>query len=95
MSESKVVRVRSVKTKAAKKAAKLSLLKELSVTLNRACAENESNTSDFILAEYLLGCLEAYNKAVKKRDEWYGVHLEPGNSHLVGRKSPLASPITK
>lgn len=79
----RAIKIRSVKTKEAKKAAKLSLSKELEGVLNGACAENESNTPDFILAEYLLGCLEAYNKATKRRDKWYGVHLEPANSSFT------------
>lgn len=28
--------------------------------------------SDFILADYLVGCLDAYNEAVKSREKWYG-----------------------
>lgn len=31
--------------------------------------ENGSDTPDFILAEYLVSCLEAFDKAVKKRAE--------------------------
>ena len=50
--------------------------------INRVCAENESNTPDFILAEYLMSCLEAFDKATKMRDDWYGVHLEPGNTYF-------------
>jgi len=51
--------------------------------LNRRCAENESNTPDFLLAEYLIDCLKAYNKITQKRDKWYSVNLEPGNSHFI------------
>jgi len=49
--------------------------------INRCCAENESNTPDFILAEYLTGCLAAFDKAVGTRDRWYGIAPEPGWSH--------------
>jgi len=34
--------------------------------------ENESNTPDFILANYLGGCLRIYNEIVGLREEWYG-----------------------
>jgi hypothetical protein len=34
--------------------------------------ENESNTPDFILAEYLLRSLQAFNVAVVHREKWYG-----------------------
>ena len=47
--------------------------------INRYCAENGSNTPDFILAGYLMACLEAWNKAVNAREKWYD--REP---HLIG-----------
>jgi hypothetical protein len=34
--------------------------------------ENKSNTPDFILARYLVGCLEQFDLAVVQRDSWYG-----------------------
>ncbi len=40
--------------------------------INKACAENGSNTPDSILATYLLSCLEAFNAAVNVREEWFG-----------------------
>lgn len=46
---------------------KTSLQEDIEVAINRACAENESDTPDYILAEYLMDCLYAYNKAVNKR----------------------------
>jgi hypothetical protein len=50
---------------------------QLAVLLNSFFVENRSNTPDWILAEYLLACLAAYNKAVRARDEWYGIAPEP------------------
>jgi hypothetical protein len=38
--------------------------------------EDGSDTPDFILAQYLNGCLDAYNAALTKREAWYG--REPG-----------------
>jgi hypothetical protein len=46
--------------------------KELEGLINRTCQENGSDTPDFLLAEYLTGCLEVYGKTVKKRDNWHG-----------------------
>lgn len=46
--------------------------KELQHLLNRFSKENGSNTPDFILAEYLNNCLITYNKALQKRETWYG-----------------------
>lgn len=48
------------------------LAKELSAVLNRHSVENGSNTPDFILAQYLLGCLAAFETAVNAREKWYG-----------------------
>lgn len=44
----------------------------IAALLNSACAENESDTPDFILANYLIGCLTNFNKTVKARENWYG-----------------------
>lgn len=46
--------------------------RELQHLINRESAENGSHTPDFILAEYLEGCLRAFDAAVGARDRWYG-----------------------
>jgi hypothetical protein len=46
--------------------------KELEAIINRYSMENGSNTPDFMLAEYLVECLVAYNNITKKREKWYG-----------------------
>jgi hypothetical protein len=48
--------------------------------INRHSMENGSDTPDFILATYLCDCLEAFDKAAKHREAWYG----------RGNKSPIA-----
>lgn len=50
----------------------MSFRKELETAINRCSQENGSDTPDFILAEYLEGCLRAFDAAAKRRDEWYG-----------------------
>lgn len=45
---------------------------EIGSAINRACAENSSNTPDFILADYLVSCLAAFDRAVVARERWYG-----------------------
>lgn len=45
--------------------------RELSGLLNKYSLENKSNTPDFILARYMVKCLNAYNKAISKRDKWF------------------------
>ena len=60
--------------------------KDLERLLNATSQENASNTPDFILAEYLLGCLAAFNGAVKRREEWYG----RGRDALTTGAAPVA-----
>ena len=40
--------------------------------INRYSMESQSDTPDFILAEFILGCLATFANTAKKRDEWYG-----------------------
>jgi hypothetical protein len=40
--------------------------------INKHCIENESNTPDLILAEYLHACLTSFNIATRARERWYG-----------------------
>lgn len=49
----------------------ITLKKEIESAINRHCAENESNTPGFILAEYLMDCLTAFDKACNRRTVWY------------------------
>jgi len=50
----------------------MSLLSEIESAVNRHCADNESDTPDFILAAYICDCLAAFNRAVNMREAWYG-----------------------
>ena len=50
---------------------------ELAILINRCCQENASNTPDFILAQYLGACLDAWNAAVQQRETWYGRDATP------------------
>lgn len=47
----------------------------LKTLINSYSKENESDTPDFILAQYLAMCLYAYNETVKARDKWFGVDM--------------------
>jgi hypothetical protein len=44
---------------------------ELRHLLNKYCMENGGDTPDFVLSQYLFSCLEAFNTAVKMRDQWF------------------------
>lgn len=48
------------------------LKKEIETILNKASRENESNTPDFILAEYMMQCLNAAENLINNRESWYG-----------------------
>lgn len=45
--------------------------KDLTSLINRYSREHKSNTPDFILAEYMNGCLETFERIIARRDEWH------------------------
>lgn len=45
---------------------------ELAELINKYSRENGSNTPDFILAQYLADCLNAFDAMVNAREGWYG-----------------------
>ena len=47
------------------------LRSRIEFAINCESAENGSGTPDWILAEYLIDCLAAWDKAVQKREKWY------------------------
>ena len=54
----------------------LKFINELAEVINRHSKENDSNTPDFILAEYLVECLRNFSKTSRGREKWYGKSLE-------------------
>lgn len=50
---------------------KANFRQELEVLINRCSMENGSNTPDFILAQYLMDALEAYDKAAVARTKHF------------------------
>ncbi len=52
------------------------LISEIAGKINEVCRENDSNTPDFILGEYLVLCLESFELASNRREVWFGVHLD-------------------
>ena len=55
---------------------KTELEKKLEDSINSECRENDSNTPDFILSEFMMNCLDAFELASNKREVWFGVHLD-------------------
>lgn len=49
-----------------------SFREDLETLINRHSKENGSDTPDFILADYLIFCLNAFDQAVSAREKWYG-----------------------
>lgn len=66
---------------AAEEKKKPDFLKELTELINKYSLENGSNTSDWILAEYMRDCLEAYNRAVVKRNKVQYKEYEANINH--------------
>lgn len=54
-----------------KKERNMSLRDEIATALNRHSAENKSDTPDFILADYLMACLDAFDRATARRTNWH------------------------
>jgi hypothetical protein len=44
--------------------------------INSSCRENYSNTPDYILADFMVRCLQAFEIASNNREDWFGVHLD-------------------
>lgn len=45
---------------------------ELEALINKYSMENESDTPDFILAQYIGRCLDNWNQTTHQRDKWWG-----------------------
>ncbi len=55
---------------------KSKLEKDLAGLINSECREGDSNTPDFLLAEFMMNCLGAFELASNKREVFYGVRLD-------------------
>lgn len=44
----------------------------LTAIINQHSIENGSDTPDFLLAEFLTECLQAWDRSVQAREEWFG-----------------------
>lgn len=64
---------------------------ELEHAINRVSAENGSNTPDLILAEFLVSCLAAFDRAVQQRERWYGFAMHVAMPETITRPYPPQS----
>ena len=53
--------------------------KELIILINKYSLENTSNTPDFLLREYLMNCLDTYEKTTQQTTEWHQTSLVKNN----------------
>jgi hypothetical protein len=70
---------------------------ELERLINCHSVENGSNTPDFMLADYLMRCLENYEQTIDAREKWYGRPNESPatcSPSLVGPGPATLSPTT-
>lgn len=65
--------------------------REIASVLNRYSAEQASDTPDFILADYLMDCLEAWNFALNAREKWYGRRYKSTPSLLPNADAAVQS----
>ena len=51
----------------------MSIREEVRTILNKASRENKSDTPDYILADYLMGCLIIGEKLINDRESYYSL----------------------
>lgn len=61
--------------------------------INRHSQENLSNTPDFILASYLMDCMNAFDMAVNHRERWYGREVPGEGAVAVGPNATGANAL--
>lgn len=64
----------------------LTIEKEIRAIINKYSQENNSNTPDFILAQYIMESLKAFENAINAREKWYGRERydnQPGNKFVL------------
>lgn len=68
---------------------------ELADLLNRFSLEGGSNTPDFILADYLRGCLENWDRVIKRRENWWGFQANgsPCEKPSIGGPGSVDPPV--
>jgi len=64
-----------------------STARALASAVNRMSEENGSNTPDFILGNFLTDALAAFHEATRRREQWYGVRLEPGQGRVSSERA--------
>lgn len=71
------------------------LRQKLASLLNKHACENESNTPDFILAQYLILSLDAFDNAINMRETWYGRRADLGDAVETDSGLPIEGPVPR
>ena len=67
---------------------------ELEFLINKYSIEDQSNTPDFILAEYLINCLKTFNSAIIGRQLWVNSNeIELKDQEMVDFFEPLLNDL--
>lgn len=66
------------------KESSITFKQELTSLINKYNLENTSNTPDFILADYLINCLDSYNKIKVWNDKLHSIDGVPENERENG-----------
>ena len=56
---------------------------DLHALLNKYKGENDDNAADFILAKYLTGCLDVFERVITPRANWNGPMGQIGGSQGI------------
>jgi hypothetical protein len=68
-----------------------STARALAAAVNRMSEESGSNTPDFVLGDFLTDALAAFHEATRRREQWYGVRLEPGRGLLPAAEGRVSA----
>lgn len=65
------------------------LREDICTAINRNSAENGSDTPDWILTDYLMNCLEAFNSTMHMRSAFYNHHCCVSGCRQPNGKDPV------
>lgn len=66
----------------------MDFIDELRILINKHSRENDSNTPDYILAEFMAKCLVAGEVMIQQRETWYGRDARPTEKMLLKSPTP-------
>jgi hypothetical protein len=69
--------------------------KELEQLINKHSMENQSDTPDFILAEFMMNALQSYERAIYQRTSWYGIEVPIQEQKKTEEIQPTSEISTK